>query len=415
MSQQGLLTDLCTVCYTEKPKYKCPRCKVQTCSLPCYKKHQQRASCSGKRDPAAYLRKSQLATPAGLDQDFNYLKGIEHHIDQANETFLKPAKEGTHESFRTVATGWRPDSRLQRYLTKNYITLEHAPRGLQRQRENTTRSTKSNRVLWTVEWRMDSGEREVHHDCRESSSLAKLFAESRIGRRISVNSRADEVENRQSKRRKRLDTAVTSLETANASTVTELKLDQPAPGIDVQPKLIEAEDDGVEAVITETSAHSAPAANDLPNLHSEETSLKRDGLVVVESETTEGADQQKHTALARNFYLLRPATTGTSKVLIPLHDKATLTECLKNRTIQEYPTLIVLSKSPQALPTGFILQDDYMRRIEEEDAELTRHTQSTDGQRAVFDGDSGGQQMAGESAPLDAQSILDMLKRDVRA
>ncbi|KAK0777011.1 Box C/D snoRNA accumulation [Friedmanniomyces endolithicus] len=414
MSQQGLLSDLCTVCYTEKPKYKCPRCKVQTCSLSCYKKHQQRASCSGKRDPAAYLRKSQLATPAGLDQDFNYLKGIEHHVDQANETLLKPADEGTHQSFRTVATGWRPDSRLQRYLTENCINIEHAPRGLQRQRENTTRSTKSNRVLWTVEWSMESGEREVHHGCTESSSLADLFTESRIGRRVSADSRADEVDNRQSKRRKRLDEVATSLETATASTVNEPNVDRSAPDLDAQPRLIEAEDHEMEAVSVETSAHSASRAGNLAKLKSEETSLKRDGsaaeLAIVEDEV-----QQKATLPSRHFYLLRPATTGTSKVLIPLHGQATLTECLKNRTIQEYPTLFVLPASPHALPTGFMLHDDYIRSVNEDDAEVTRHTQSTDRQRAGLESGSEGQQTAAGSAPLDAQGILNMLKRDVRS
>ncbi|KAK0314956.1 Box C/D snoRNA accumulation [Friedmanniomyces endolithicus] len=414
MSQQGLLSDLCTVCYTEKPKYKCPRCKIPTCSLPCYKKHQQRASCSGKRDPAAYLRKSQLATPAGLDQDFNYLKGIEHQIDQANETLLKPSEEGVHQSFRTVATGWRPDSRLQRYLTEHCITLEHAPRGLQRQRDNTTRSTKSNRVLWTVEWSMESGEREGHHDCTESSALVDLFAESRIGRRFASSSRVDEAENRQSKRRKRLDTTGTSVQAVAARTVTEPIVDQPAPGLDAQPRLIEAEDHEMAAVSVETSAHSASRAGNLAKSKSEETSLKRDGsaadLAIVEDEV-----QQKATVPSRHFYLLRPATTGTSKLLIPLHGQATLTECLINRTVQEYPTVFVLSKSPQALPTGFMLHDDYIRSVREEDAGLTRHAQSTNGQCAVMEGGLEGQQTTVDSAPLDAQSILNMLKRDVRA
>ncbi|TKA38749.1 hypothetical protein B0A54_08713 [Friedmanniomyces endolithicus] len=378
MSQQGLLSDLCTVC--------------------------------GKRDPAAYLRKSQLATPAGLDQDFNYLKGIEHHIDQAHETHLKPADEGIYQSFRAVATGWRPDSRLQRYLAENCITLEHAPRGLQRQRENTTRSTKSNRVLWTVEWSMESGEREVHHDCTESSALVDLFAESRIGRRVASSSRVDEAENRQSKRRKRLDTTGTSVEAVAATTVTEPIVDQLAPGLDVRPEHTEVEDDGMKAVSVDTSAHSVSGAN--PN--AEETSLKRHDPAI-ELDAVEGEATQKTMLLSRHFYLLRPATTGTSKVLIPLHGQATLTECLKNRTIQEYPTLFVLSNSPQALPAGFMLHDDYIRSVGEEDAGVTRHTPSTHGQRAVMEGGLEGQQATVDSAPLDAQSILNMLKRDVRA
>ena len=80
-----LIAILTSSSYTEKPKYRCPRCKTQTCSLACYKRHQQRASCNGQRDPAAYLKRSEWATPSGIDRDYNYLKSVERHVDSTGK------------------------------------------------------------------------------------------------------------------------------------------------------------------------------------------------------------------------------------------------------------------------------------------------------------------------------------------
>lgn len=43
----------CGVCNTGAAKYKCPRCFVQTCSLPCVRKHKEDAKCRYIRDVCA--------------------------------------------------------------------------------------------------------------------------------------------------------------------------------------------------------------------------------------------------------------------------------------------------------------------------------------------------------------------------
>ena len=35
----------CAVCVTAAAKYKCPRCFVQTCSLPCVRRHKEETKC----------------------------------------------------------------------------------------------------------------------------------------------------------------------------------------------------------------------------------------------------------------------------------------------------------------------------------------------------------------------------------
>jgi hypothetical protein len=115
----------------------------------------------------------------------------------------------------------------------------------------------------------------------------------------------------------------------------------------------------------------------------------------------------------RHFYLLRPATATATKVLIPLNVSFTLTVCLKNQLVQEYPTLYVLPNDPSALPEGFSLYSDYLQDRRREDAEMERLQKSTAHTGYVTASQTSGH-TATDPAPLDAQSILKMLKRDTR-
>jgi hypothetical protein len=65
------------------PKYRCPRCSTRTCSLPCSRRHKLWSQCSGVRDPAAYLKRSELATESAFDRDFNFITKIERSLERA--------------------------------------------------------------------------------------------------------------------------------------------------------------------------------------------------------------------------------------------------------------------------------------------------------------------------------------------
>jgi hypothetical protein len=62
----------------------------------------------------------------------------------------------------------------------------------------------------------------------------------------------------------------------------------------------------------------------------------------------------------RWFYLLRPRTPGSSRVLIPLSNSSTLSELLRGREVLEFPTVYVLPEPPSALPPGFLLESQYL-------------------------------------------------------
>ncbi|KAK4574610.1 Box C/D snoRNA accumulation [Recurvomyces mirabilis] len=355
------LSELCSICYVEVPKYKCPRCETQTCSLPCYKKHQQRASCSGKRDPAAYVKKTQWATPTGLDRDFNYFKDIERHVEDASKDLEDRGITAGHASLRGVASGWRSDSKLQNYLSEHRITIQRAPKGMQRQRDNTTRSTKSHRALWTVEWISPDGEHEVHHDCPEANSISDLFSVSKLGKRRKAESHQDIL--RAEKKRKIDPPSITS-----GSTATSVA-QEPADTAD---------------------ASHGPVAESHGNTEEDErTSLTALDPPPIDVQQKSGSEKTLH------FYLLKPATTGSAKVVIPLNRKGRLTKCLDGHVVQEYPTVYVLHEDTNELPAGLMLAQDY---------------QAQDHVAAPIAVQSAAPSTGGS---VDPESILAMLRRDL--
>jgi hypothetical protein len=115
-----------------KSKYQCPACAARTCSLPCYKRHQQRALCTGKRDPTKYVKKSQLATPAGIDHDFNFITRIERQLEKAEKDVNDKGLGAAPELRRRPRKGELHDHDLNAAGVK----VVRAPKGLSRQKEN---------------------------------------------------------------------------------------------------------------------------------------------------------------------------------------------------------------------------------------------------------------------------------------
>ncbi|KAI6982193.1 hypothetical protein D0869_11144 [Hortaea werneckii] len=409
-NNSGSLSDLCSTCYTEQPKYRCPRCQTQTCSLPCYKKHQQRASCNGKRDPAAYQKKSQLATASGLDRDYNYLKGVERQIDVAGQEAEDRGIGAKNATSKNVLRGWRADSALQRYLVQNNINIEHAPKGMSRQRNNQTRPTKSNRIVWTVEWLTADGQRSLQHDCTESDSIISLY-ETHLADLSHVEGQP------RGSKRKRVETSSTkqpSQPDSKPEGVPETMNKKAASGAPTSHTLGDAESEPQrEADTSSNTADPAPKETNSPAPTSDHPppTINQEPTASTDTDTPEQSANQE----PRYFYLLKTGTSSTSKVLLPLKEEASLTTSLKDQTVQEYPTVVVFAHSPDKLPPGYMLLEQYLKAQASEDAELhaalTAAGKSMETVKTELPAPSSQQ---GEKEELDAESILNMLKRDVR-
>lgn len=56
----------CAICQEKEPKYKCPSCKIKTCSVDCVKIHKQAFECTGIAPPCEFKKITSLS-----DQDFS--------------------------------------------------------------------------------------------------------------------------------------------------------------------------------------------------------------------------------------------------------------------------------------------------------------------------------------------------------
>ncbi|GAB7361599.1 hypothetical protein MBLNU230_g1651t1 [Neophaeotheca triangularis] len=415
------LTKLCSICYEQPPKYKCPRCMTATCSLPCYKKHQQRAVCNGKRDPSKYKKKSELATPSGIDHDYNYLKGLERTIDRASED-VNPDQG---DVMKAVARGRQKGSMLDVYLRENDITVEHPPKGMARDLQNKTRLTKSKRVAWTIEWVDSSGKSEISDNFTDDVPIGELFSRRLAEKRNAVKRELDghglHSQSQARKEAKRLEGLDLEAESGRGSKIrktSHVANPNPSPG---------SHDHATQWNAPRMTKAPATSGTD-PASGSEMSSGICDDRVAVldatktatpgsphkggnDSETEPGIEpssalkQKAAEDRDTNIYLLRPGTAASVRVLAPVKKSLSLTQLLRGRIVRGFPILYVLPNQPDSLPEGFLLEKEYLKSRKEEDKELRKLIEEVP--------DAGDEMEEGEVEVPDGNSILDMLRRDV--
>lgn len=109
------------------------------------------------------------------------------------------------------------------------------------------------------------------------------------------------------------------------------------------------------------------------------------------------------------FYLHRPRTSTKQPVLVPLIPTVTLTSALRGRTVLEFPTIYILSDSPDALSSGqenakFLLEKDYLRTQPQGEIE-SRETSETDGDQPAPG--------SVDISNLDERKVLEVLQKDL--
>lgn len=419
---------------------------MKTCSLPCYKRHQQRASCNGKRDPTAYVKRDQLATAAGIDHDFNFLSGVERVFDKADKD---RQIRGIAEADQSTKKRWNDNGALQRYLRQNNILVDRAPVGMSRQKANKTRYIqKSKKIVWSIEWVDTDGSKRMS-EAHEAATLGDAYAAMLADR---------ERESRKRKRSSSPEASATnnirpqsSSSSANHTTKAEAEAGAQAANL---PALTPTNPDSETASLPPvTAAATAPPTQSIsesaepdppssdPNNPAAPSQAQTNATnasalepcaqqpqqqdQVTEAAATASADPTTHSSLPSgqpNLYLLRPHTTSRSKILIPLpNPSATLTSTLSDRTILEFPTIYILDQSAENLGKGFKSEEAYLAEKQVEDLEVEEFLRVVPGERAGGwdrrgggggDG-NGGQGVGGGEGALDPGRILEMLRRDV--
>jgi hypothetical protein len=117
------------------------------------------------------------------------------------------------------------------------------------------------------------------------------------------------------------------------------------------------------------------------------------------------------------FYLLRPRTSSTRPVLIPLRPEATLAESLTNRTVLEFPTIYMFPASAPQLPADFVLEAEYLKQEAQEQRELETLLKDVDPQtlKGLHAGEPSAVSAQAPGDEVDSARILDVLKRDLGA
>lgn len=389
---------------------------MRTCSLPCYKRHQQWAQCNGKRDAASFVKRSELATPRGIDHDYNFLTSIERGLQRADDD----AEARGHENKKYEQN----QAKLQRYLQSNRIIVDRAPIGMTRQKTNRTRMTKyeapvfqntgigtspadtpvrSGHVRWSVEWLQEDDCRDLQEADADQSltDLYAMYLTERSRKRKRTEHHSDGLQN-PPKQKKEESVSIQAVKSHPTSA-----LGQPAS---------EPASDDTQAVPTDVSASAEQSKQDS---HSAQPAPE-----VSTAADNKHSDQnpQAHTPLF-SFYLLKPHTPSSlPRVLIPLDPSSTLTEALSTQVVLEYPTIKVVPRqaADAALPEGFMLEEDYIRQTKQDLQELEELI-GPDGQvmtaaKVRRDNESGIESSgAGDDGPVDDQKLLEVLTRDLNA
>ncbi|KAM3066118.1 hypothetical protein ACMFMG_010541 [Clarireedia jacksonii] len=372
-----LLSSLCRICHINPTKYKCPRCSQQTCSLQCSKRHKVWSSCSGVRDPTVYKPKSQLATPSGIDHDYNFLHSIEHRIERSEKEIVEERGLVKRSELELARAGERIDRRKRRktaadqneefmnsMLEKAGTNVIRAPAGMTRNVENATSWSKKQRCMnWQVEW------------VREANAGGRLLKKS-IERWSIADIYTDILEE---ERKKNMSPSSKNAERKRKAQEHKVR----------QAKKVKTEGHNL-------LESSAPSFLQEPKTGAWETvtgysTLSLDTEPFEEQSTTSKLDPKYH------FYLHRPKTQSSyPKVLVPINPTQSLTEVLRNRTVLEFPTIYVFETGPEELPSAFMLENDYVKAtgdvvsksvVEESDSEMSDEEEDATSEETSSDED----------------------------
>lgn len=120
-----------------------------------------------------------------------------------------------------------------------------------------------------------------------------------------------------------------------------------------------------------------------------------------------------------HFYLLRPQTATTVPVIIPVPHSSTISDCLRDRVVLEFPTFYALPDPPDALPAAFMAEAEYFLEQLGQTKEVLPSTDSADQATSPAKESLAPPQTCQDDAvdgrpqPIsDVQLILEMLKED---
>lgn len=289
---------------------------------------------------------SELATPSGIDHDYNFLHSIEHRIERSgkllvedidalSEGELNRARRGEDEESwkRSHVKEEKGEACIARQLREMKCNVITAPKGMRRNKENTSSwNRRHGTIHWQVEWmRGEPAERTLYR-VLGTHAVGKVYdlicEEERMINMTPAEKRAD-------KKRK-----AGEFKAAQARKAKKVRLEKKhIPELSTTSVLQDPE---------RGTWDFTPVYMSLPDVSQDE------------------APEPEPEIPQRNYhlYLHRPLTPSSfPKVLVPLDPDKSLTDLLRKREVLEFPTIYVLDSLPEDLPEKFMLEMHYLVAI----------------------------------------------------
>ena len=324
------------------------------------------------------MKRADLATPSGIDHDYNYLTSIEREFDKADREANSRGifivdNEGRKDG---PAKGWVG---LKAGLEKSEVIVARAPKGMSRSKNNNTKWLKGSQCLeWTVEWVHPDGRKELGQ-CGESLPILTAY------RRLESEKAKRRVEAaaNHGKAKKRKKSLVNGC--SKKTEPSDDKTMDPTPAADAnlrprkkQNKRTMSHDYGVCNGENNTqdenpATEEAPSVDGLhvPSATGIHENLEVDSISTANPKTSDNANHiQKSRMLPEaklSFYLHTPSLPSRNVVLAPIEPDATLSSVLPHRLVLEYPTIYVFTEIAEGKPPdGFITEEEYYRTARKE-------------------------------------------------
>ncbi|KAL1653401.1 Box C/D snoRNA accumulation [Didymella pomorum] len=298
------------------------------------------------------MKKSELATPAGIDHDYNFLSGIERDLEKADKSV---AEKGLDVGLNARPKGDQ-SQRMDWQFSAAGVKVIRAPKGMSRSKENKTHRSKSGSAAEPL-YRI--------HPLFESPTSKK-------------------------KRKREAETASNSnpgsLQGKAESSVAQV----PSSGIEVNPEVPKTVPSALE---TQATSQQDAASVDPPTTQ------------------PDAAESEAPTEDRYIFFLLRPRTSASRRVLIPLTSTDTLGDALRGQTVEEFPTVYYFPAATPDLSSEYMLDEEYRKEEGEQQREFEELMRDVDPEILRRLKDDGTKSRGDEE--VDSKRILDVLKQDL--
>jgi hypothetical protein len=146
-------TTKCEICLTNEHKYKCPRCSMKTCSLVCCKAHKSNTGCTGERDKTKFIPKDEFDEQALLS-DYKYLEEHTRLIDAFQRTIEQIDSNETDPFAVSKIAPLSAYENMRKFVKTLFnINLRIMPTKSTRHTSNKTRFNRAaNLVSWSMEF-----------------------------------------------------------------------------------------------------------------------------------------------------------------------------------------------------------------------------------------------------------------------